>query len=652
VLEERNQRRRRTHDLHGRQVHVVHVVGIGERELAPVPHEERVAGELAVGADRLVGLGDPGAILHVGGDELDIVLGRHPVLDPPVRCFQEPELIDPGIGGQTRDEPDVRTFRGLDGAHPPVVGVVDVANLEPGAVAGEAARAQGREAPLVGQLGEGVGLVHELAELAGPEERLHHRADGPRVDQVVGSDVLGVLQTHPLADDAGHAGQPDVELVGQELAHRPDAAIAEMVDVVRGDVRMTHPQQQQVHDDRHEVLGGQRGQLVRGGLQTQPPHAIGPAQEVDVVQLLVQLEPAHLGEVVPLGVEEQPAQDLPGGLRAGRLAGAQQGVDPGEGVFLSRGRVALQGVAHDVGFFLHGDVEEFDLGHARLGELLDLLDRDLLVGLEEDLAGLGVHDVLGHHPAFQSLVLLAPAGADLHRLHLVEQLQNGLFGGVAQRLEQHGHRQLPLAIDVDVHDVVHVEGELHPGAPVGDDPGGEQALAVGMNGVVEEHAGRAVQLRDDDPLRAVDDKGPGVGQQRQFAEVDLLLDDLLVPLLALDVLADPEAERGLHGRGEGEIPLLALVHRVLGLADGVGDELQGKEPPRVADGKDGAEDLLQTHVPPFLRRDLELQKVFKRPKLDVQQMGQIHDPLGVQLGKAHTVVAVIAVVQGHHPRSR
>ena len=96
-----------------------------------------------------------------------------------------------------------------------------------------------------------------------------------------------------------------------------------------------------------------RSSEVRG--QTEPPHAVGAAQEVDVVQLLVQLVAADLGQVVPLGVEEQPVQDLPGGLRARRLAGTQQVVDAGQRLLLAGGRVALQRVADDVGFFLHGD---------------------------------------------------------------------------------------------------------------------------------------------------------------------------------------------------------------------------------------------------------------------------------------------------------
>ena len=56
--------------------------------------------------------------------------------------------------------------------------------------------------------------------------------------------------------------------------------------------------------------------------------------------------------------------------------------------------------------------------------------------------------------------------------------------------------------------------------------GREQQLAraVGLALVVlEEHARRAVQLRDDHALGAVDDERALVGHQRHFAHVDLLL---------------------------------------------------------------------------------------------------------------------------------
>ena len=109
---------------------------------------------------------------------------------------------------------------------------MDVADVEAGALARQAARAEGREATLVGELGQRVGLVHELGQLAAAEELLHRRHHGPDVDERVRRRLLGIGDRHPLLDDALHAEQADPELVLDELAVGADAAVAEVVDVV------------------------------------------------------------------------------------------------------------------------------------------------------------------------------------------------------------------------------------------------------------------------------------------------------------------------------------------------------------------------------------------------------------------------------------
>jgi hypothetical protein len=57
---------------------------------------------------------------------------------------------------QRRDQADVGAFRRLDRADPAVVRNVHVAHLEAGALAVQAARAQGREPALVGELLSGL----------------------------------------------------------------------------------------------------------------------------------------------------------------------------------------------------------------------------------------------------------------------------------------------------------------------------------------------------------------------------------------------------------------------------------------------------------------------------------------------------------------
>ena len=84
------------------------------------------------------------------------------LIDLAVRAFDEAVLVDPGVGRQRVDQADVRSLRGLDRADPAVVRGVHVAHLEAGALTGQAAGAEGGEAPLVGDLAERVGLIHEL----------------------------------------------------------------------------------------------------------------------------------------------------------------------------------------------------------------------------------------------------------------------------------------------------------------------------------------------------------------------------------------------------------------------------------------------------------------------------------------------------------
>ena len=84
---------------------------------------------------------------------------------------------------------------------------------------------------------------------------------------------------------------------------------------------------------------------------------------------------------------------------------------------------------------------------------------------------------------------------------------------------------------------------------------------------LEEHAGRAVQLRNDDALGAVDDEGAVVGHQRNFAEEDFLLLDVADGLVAgLGILVENGQPDGdLERSGVGHAALFALGHVVFQL---------------------------------------------------------------------------------------
>ena len=262
-----------------------------------------------------------------------------------MRAKQESDEISPMFG----------TFRRLDGADAAVVRGMHVAHLEPGALARQTARSESRETPLVGDLRERVGLVHELGELAGAEELAdggHHRLG---VHQVVrhGRGHL-LVDRHLLLDGALHAHQADAELVLQQFAHGAHAAVAQVVDIVH---RADAPAQlEQVLDGGAEILRIERPLVERRGVGL-------------VVQLDIELHAAHAREIVLARVEEHALEELRGGIERGRIAGAQLAVDLDERFVLRLHRILPDGGGNHRADVVALREEDFELLDARFDEL-------------------------------------------------------------------------------------------------------------------------------------------------------------------------------------------------------------------------------------------------------------------------------------------
>ena len=455
--------------------------------------------KLPSGCKRHVRLGDDVLLFLVGGEVHDL-LGDLAVLDDAVRRLDEAELVDPGERGQGADQADVRAFRRLDRAHAAVVAEVDVADLEAGALTRQTTRTERREATPVGEARQRVHLVHELRQLAGAEELFDGGDDRPDVDQRLGRDGLDVLGRHALAHDALHAREADAHLVLDELAHRTDAAVGEVVLVVEAVARLLHHQVEHVGAGREDLGRREHGLVGLGPLD-------GDAEELlELVELgaelAVELVATDPREVVATGLEERVAEVGAGGLDRRRLA--------------------------------------------RTGSLVDLEQR-LVLGRRELLVLLPLtfEEVeVGHEPIEEAgVVLLVVAEGPEEREHRQATLAGDAAAG--------GDVLARLLLEVD----------LEPLAAVRVDGAGDELVLGQVTQTealtwLEDDARRADELRHDDTLGAVDDEGALVGHHREVPHEDRLLLDLAGGGVH-------EAGAHEDRRGEGHVLLFALLDREL-----------------------------------------------------------------------------------------
>ena len=124
----------------------------------------QLLGEVAILGEGYIGLSDVMLAL-LDGREIDHLLSDLAVHDLTVGRFDEAIFVYPRVGRERVDEADVRSFWRLDRADAAVMGGVHVADFKASALAGKTARSQCREPPLVGDLRQGIGLIHELREL-------------------------------------------------------------------------------------------------------------------------------------------------------------------------------------------------------------------------------------------------------------------------------------------------------------------------------------------------------------------------------------------------------------------------------------------------------------------------------------------------------
>ena len=336
----------------------------------------------------------------------------------------------------------------------------------------------------------------------------------------------------------------------------------------------------------------------------------GPG-ELGAADAAVELHPADRRQVVALRGEEEAVEQRLDRILGRRLAGTHHPVDRHAGGGLV-GRVVGAQRLRDVRALVEVvRVDRLDRRHARFLQLQQELFGDLVVGLGQHFAGGLVDDVGGERAADDVVVrhgelldaalrpargcacavirlsrgtmtlwslpstskrAISPAGArartraaapfgrQVERVEHEELLEDVLVGE-ADRLQQRRHRHLAPAVDAEEQEILRVELEVEPRAAVGNHAGREQELAGAVRlaaVVLEEHAGRAVELRDDDALGAVDHERAVVRHERNLAHVDLLLLHFLDRVLRRFLVHQDEPHLRAQRRAIGEAALLAF----------------------------------------------------------------------------------------------
>ncbi len=570
-----------------------------------------------------------------------------------------------------------------------------VADFEARTLARQTAGAKGRYAALVGDLGERVGLVHELGELARAEELLDCRRNRLGVDQVMGHQVIGLCLAQTLLDRTLDAHKTGAELVLGKFANGTHATVAEVIDIV--DLATTVAQFDQNADHREDVVIRQRSGtelvLLADALMETLDPLRGLVVELCRIGTPVELHAADGRQVVTLFGVEQPLEQGLDGILGGRLARTHHAVDGNAGSPLI-GRIIDAQRLGDVGTAVQiVQVQGLQIGHRGVAKLAEQLFGDLVIGSRDDFASRFVDHVLGQNAAEDELLIdrecldagfgqfadvfggdplvtrddhLSVGGddvelrnlaaqalghhceldvlcAEMEGIGIVEGRQN-LLVVHADGLHQRGHRHLTATVHAEVQVVLRVKLEVQPRAAVGNDARREEKLARTVRlatVMLEKDARGTMKLGNNDPLGTIDDKGPGSGHERNLAHVHFLLLHLLDGFLGRIAIHDHESHAGTQRRCEGKAALLAFLHVEGRFAQIEMHELEPRVSAVAGDREDRIEGCFETVVDARCRRGLRLQERSIGLDLGGEQIGNVQH--GIALGEAFADTFLLGV---------
>ena len=410
------------------------------------------------------------------------------------------------------------------------------------------------------------------------------------------------MHRHALADQTLRAGETDTALVLHELRRRADAAVAEMVDVI--DSLFAHVYLEKETDRLDDVNAAVVESAELFG------NLAGKAE------LLVDFVAPDVSKVVVAELEEKLLEHRLGVCRGRRISGADAAVDILERILLVVDAglgVFTQGL--DEGAVVDRHVHNLDHGNAGGVDLLEKRRSYGVVAARNNGLGAVVHKIILDHKAADVGLGVLRTGVEL--LERVEKAHDVDIKTVAERAQKRGRVEFAAAaalIHEAPHDVIGVEHDFDPVSAVGDDADRKERLAVGVDRALCGDAGTAVQLGDNDALRAVDDKSAVFRHHRNLSEEHVLF---------AHVLAVLEAERGVQRPGVRVAVAERFSKGILLGTELVAHEIKHVAAVKARNREDFAENSLKTLVLTLRGRNIHLQEIVITLRLDLDEIRRI-----------------------------
>ncbi|RMW02436.1 hypothetical protein ALP03_200185 [Pseudomonas amygdali pv. tabaci] len=390
----------------------------------------------------------------------------------------------------------------------------------------------------------------------------------------------------------------------------------------------------------------------------------------------VELHPAYSRQVVTLRTEEQVVEQCFSGILGWRLARTHHAIDLDQRFQLVAGGVDLQRVRDERTAVDVVGVQRFDANDLSLRDLGQDFSVQLGVALGNDLTGCRMHNDLGSSttqdvvqryfqlfdPGFFQLVDVTSGNTatllDNDLALVVQNIQNGnfttqalrhqfqaqifaahmeyvggvesiehLLGGITQSAQKYGCRQLATTVDTDEYAVFRIELEVQPRTAVRNDTSGVKQLTGAVRlatVVVEEYARRAVKLRHDNALGAIDYKGTVFSHQGDFTHVDFLLFDVLDRFVRRFFVENDQTDLDPQRYCVSHTAQHAFLDIKCRFAQAITYILQRSIAGVADDRENGFEGCMQTDVAELIFGRSRLQEFAIRIQLDGQEIRHIH----------------------------